>query len=151
MSDSLKESLEGAGIGLLGGLVIGISEAEWLRIAIALALITYAGNFLRGNTTGSPGNSLRIAFTGIGAFYAILIGLYINGQHLFDQTPKKTIDEWINAGYSPQQSRFLYLKQMEKGFQKKQSDPAETQLLKKVLSIPGTEVDKPVPDSVSSN
>jgi hypothetical protein len=117
MKGSLKESLEGAGIGLLGGLVIGISDADWLRLAISLALLTYAGIALKKNGSSSA-DSFRIATMGLTAFLAIFLGLYVNGHLLFEKTPKDAIARWINAGYSPAEARELYLKQMDFNMQK---------------------------------
>ena len=114
MIKNLKDSLEGAGIGLLAGLVIGISDADWIRLAIVLALFAYVGKDLHRNKTDSAVSSYKTTFTGIASFLAVIIGLYINGQQLFRESPKMTVSEWINAGYSPEQARVLYLKQMEK-------------------------------------
>jgi hypothetical protein len=112
MANNLKESLEGAGIGLLGGFVIGIIEADWIRMIIALALIGYAGKVLTGRNETSVRDSYRLAFTGVAAFLAIFAGLYINGLKLFKQTPKEIISSWVNAGYNPSQARELVLKQI---------------------------------------
>lgn len=117
MKGSLKESLEGAGIGLLGGLVIGISDADWLRLIIALALLTYAGIVMK-KSSSSHTDSYKLASMGLTAFLAIFIGLYVNGHQLFEKTPKDVISTWIDAGYSPTEARELYLKQMDFRIQK---------------------------------
>ena len=153
MSNSLKESLEGLGIGLIGGLVIGISEADWLRLALGLALVAYAGKVLHQSKTGSPGNSLKVAFTGIASFFAVLIGLYINGQQLFEQSPKKAIDSWVDAGFSPAQARALYLTQMTKKVQKNSTvSPAMKYLIRSMITQTrrGDSLE-PAKDSISDN
>lgn len=111
MAYNLRASLEGAGIGFFGGLVIGISEADWLRFAIAIALITYAGKALQKNESNQAAVSYRLAFTGLASFLAILIGLYVNGFQVLKQTPKDAVTLWVNAGFTPAQAREIYLKQ----------------------------------------
>ena len=112
MAYNLRASLEGAGIGFFGGLVIGISEADWLRFAIAIALITYAGKALQKNESNhQAAGSYRLAFTGLASFLAILIGLYITGFQVLNQTPKDAVTMWVNAGFTPAQAREIYLKQ----------------------------------------
>ncbi|PKP01740.1 MAG: hypothetical protein CVU14_04655, partial [Bacteroidetes bacterium HGW-Bacteroidetes-9] len=112
MAYNLRASLEGAGIGFFGGLVIGISEADWLRFAIAIALITYAGKALQKNESNhQAAGSYRLAFTGLASFLAILIGFYITGFQVLNQTPKDAVTMWVNAGFTPAQAREIYLKQ----------------------------------------
>ena len=111
MAYNLRASLEGAGIGFFGGLVIGISEADWLRFAIAIALITYAGKALQKNESKQAAGSYRLAFTGLASFLAILIGLYVTGFQVLNQTPKDAVTLWVNAGFTPAQAREIYLKQ----------------------------------------
>ena len=150
MSVKLKESLEGAGIGLVAGLVIGISQAEWLRVVLALALIAYAGKVLQGNKPVSAGGSYKAAFTGIASFFAILIGLYIHGQQLFEHSPKEAINTWIEAGYSPQQSRALYLKLWEREMLKENPVPPHMDtLMRKVISETGA--DSVIPQKVTTS
>lgn len=110
--------MEGAGLGLLGGLVIGISEAEWLRLAITLALIAYAGQALKENKSDTAGNSYRLAFAGFASFLAVLAGLYLNGQQVFRQTPRETVALLTEAGYTPEEARKIYLKQTVTGKQR---------------------------------
>jgi len=113
MAGNLKESLEGLGTGLLGGLVIGMVESDWVRVLIVLALIAYAGKTGQKNNVISTGSSFRISLTGIAAFVAILAGLYISGQQLFEVSPKESVERWVRAGYSPAKAREMYLKKLD--------------------------------------
>ena len=149
---NLKDLLEGAGIGLLGGIVIGISEADWLRLAIVFALFAYAGKDLLRNKTGSAIDTYKTTFTGIAAFLAVMIGLYINGQQLFRESPKEAVSEWINAGYSPEQSRVLYLKQMEKETKNDTAvSPIIQSLIQRILTSSGRDSLLTGKDSISNN
>jgi hypothetical protein len=151
MAINLKDSIEGAGIGLLGGLVIGISDADWLRLAIVFALIAYTGKDLFGSKTGSAGNSYKITFTGMASFLAVMIGLYINGQQLFRDSPKEAVAEWINAGYSPVQARVLYLKQMKKDVENKNTmSPLMQSLIKTIITSSGRDSLSSGRDSISN-
>lgn len=105
--------MEGAGIGMLGGLVIGISDADWIRLAIVLALIAYAGNALKTNKPNPAGNSYKYALTGFAAFFALIAGLYLQSHQVFEQSPREAITLLTEAGYSPSQARDIYLKQIE--------------------------------------
>ncbi|MBK7029090.1 MAG: hypothetical protein IPH45_07700 [Bacteroidales bacterium] len=113
MTEYLKDSLEGLGIGIIAGLVIGLTDNDWIRMTLAIALITYAGRALGNYTQNLPGPSYRIAFMGIFASIAVLAGLYIQGQHLFRETPLKSIEKWVKAGYTPIQARQLYLESLQ--------------------------------------
>ena len=151
MTDNLKNSLEGAGIGLLGGLVIGITDAEWLRVAIVFALITYAGKGFLGNKISTAGNSYKTTFTGIAAFLAVIIGLYTNGQQLFRESPKEAVYEWIKAGYSPEQARVLYLKQFEKEVKNDTAvSPYMQSLIQAIVTSSGRDSLVAVKDSISN-
>jgi len=147
----MKESLEGAGIGLLGGLVIGISEADWLRLAIALSLIAYAGIALKENRTNPAGHSTRLAFTGFASFLAMLVGLYLNGQQVFKQTPKEAITLLTEAGYSPTQAREIYLKQIEWNKpEKDESAPTLKSIIDAYLAPAGTDSVPDLTDTTSN-
>jgi hypothetical protein len=151
MTDNLKNSLEGAGIGLLGGLVIGIVDADWLRLAILLALFAYAGKGFLGKTTSPSGNTYKTTFTGIASFFAVIIGLYINGQQLFRESPKEAVYEWINAGYSPEQARVLYLKQFEKEVKNDTAvSPFMQSLIQAIVTSSGRDSLVAVKDSISN-
>lgn len=124
--------LAGAGIGLLGGLIIGITDSEWIRLIIAFALIALTGKSLKEplhHAEVSPGQT----FIGIAAFLAVLIGLYINGQQLFKQSPAETIDKWVEAGFSPPEARAMYLKQWELENQQDREPSAKEQAMFKSL------------------
>ena len=111
MVQNIKESLEGAGLGLVLGLVIGVSEVDWLRVVLVLAIIGFATKTIMDKER-SAGSSYRLALLGITSFFAILIGLYINGQQVFKQSPKNAIAYWEKAGFTPAQARQLWLKQL---------------------------------------
>lgn len=149
MKSSFKESLEGAGIGLLGGLVIGISDADWLRLIIALALLTYAGIALKKYGSSSS-DSFRIATMGLAAFLAIFLGLYMNGHQLFEKTPKDAIARWINAGYSHAEARELYLKQMDLRMQKAASSSNAGSTIFKALMARNSSDSLTTGDSIAS-
>ncbi len=126
----MKEKLAGAGIGLLGGLIIGITDSEWIRLIIVFALIALTGKSLKEtlqHAEVSPGHT----FLGIAAFLAVLIGLYINGQELFKQSPAETVDKWVKAGFSPREARVMYLKQWELENQQDNEPSAATQAMLK--------------------
>lgn len=118
MGKNLKECLEGAGAGLVGGFFIGFVDADWLRVMIAIALIAYAAKTLQIIKPASVANSYKIAFSGIAAFLSLLIGLYINEQKLFKQTPEQAVSVFVNKGFSPAEARELYLKQIDPVLQK---------------------------------
>jgi hypothetical protein len=152
MPDNIKESLEGAGIGLLAGLVIGISDADWIRLAIVFALFAHAGKDLLRNKPVSVINSYKTSFTGIASFLAVIIGLYINGQKIFRESPKEAVSEWINAGFSPAQARVLYLKQMEKEVKNDTAvSPFMQSLIQKIVTSSGGDSPATVKDSISNN
>ncbi|MBK7172323.1 MAG: hypothetical protein IPH84_03615 [Bacteroidales bacterium] len=109
----LKDSLEGIGIGLISGLVIGLADNDWIRMTLAVALITYAGRALGNHKENIAGPSYRIAFMGIFASFALFGGLYIQGQHLFREAPLKSIEKWVKAGYTPAQARQLHLQSLQ--------------------------------------
>lgn len=113
MWNKLKESLEGAGIGMLGGLVIGLSDADWLRLAIALALFAYAGSTKKNLIPETATDSFRKTFTGIAAFVAVFAGLYLNGHQIFEKTPGEAVSSLTEAGYTPSQAREIYKEQIE--------------------------------------
>ncbi|NTW24956.1 MAG: hypothetical protein HGA37_09665 [Lentimicrobium sp.] len=129
----MKEKLAGAGIGLLGGLIIGITDSEWIRLIIVFALIAFTGKSLKETLQHgdvSPGQSL----VGIAAFLAVIIGLYINGQQLFKQSPSATVDKWVKAGFSPPEARAMYLKQWElENLQDNEPSAATQAMLKSFL------------------
>lgn len=126
--------LGGTGIGLLGGLLIGITDSDWIRLILALALIALTGNSLK-DTILKADISPRQSLTGIAAFVAILVGLYINGQKTFEQSPSDAVDKWVKAGYSPGESRALYLKQWEwENQQDSEPSPAVQAMIKSILN-----------------
>jgi hypothetical protein len=108
-----RETLEGTGIGLLGGLLIGLSDADWLRLAIALALFAYTGSTRKNLIPETATDSYRKTFTGISAFVAVLAGLYLNGQQIFEKTPGEAVSALTEAGYTPSQAREIYKQQVE--------------------------------------
>jgi hypothetical protein len=152
MIKNLNDSLEGAGIGLLAGLVIGISDSDWIRLAIVFALFAYAGKDLLRNKKDSTDSSYKTTFTGIASFLAVIIGLYINGQRLFRESPKEAVSEWINAGYSPEQARVLYLKKIEKDHENKDSvSPLMQSLIQTIIKSSGKDSLPAGKDSIINN
>lgn len=134
MSQKLKQLFEGAGIGLLGGLLIGITGSDWIRLIIALALFAFTGNSLKETFTKAE-PSLRQSATGVAAFLAVLVGLYINGQNTFDQLPSESVDKWVKAGFSPEEARAMYLKNWEWENQKEnEPSPAVQAMIKSILN-----------------
>jgi hypothetical protein len=111
MLKNIREILEGAGIGLLGGLIIGISDHDWMRLTLALGLIAYTGG-VRRNLTNPEINHRRYTFTGFAAFLAVLAGLYLNRQQVFDQSPVEAVNALIEAGYDPAEARLYYVRQV---------------------------------------
>jgi len=111
MLKNTRELAEGAGIGFLGGLVIGIADHDWMRLAIALALIAYSGG-LKKNQLSPDTNQFRRTLTGFTAFLAVLAGLYLNKQQVFEQSPREAVNALTEAGYSPPEAREFYLKQV---------------------------------------
>ena len=130
MTGNLKDSLEGAGIGLLGGLVIGIVDADWIRLAIALALIAYAGSGVPGKTPVTIGRSVKTIYMGLASFLAVLVGLYINGNQVFNETPKEAVGKYMKAGYSPEQARILFLREIIKENDSNDTDSSGSGVLK---------------------
>ena len=111
MSNSTKQSLEGIGLGLITGLVIGISESDWLRVLIALSLIAFALKTLNVSENTPANHSYRIAFLGISSFLSVLFGLYIHEQQIFKPSPKDEMAYWLKAGFTPAQAREQWMKQ----------------------------------------
>ncbi|MFH1119034.1 MAG: hypothetical protein V1775_04370 [Bacteroidota bacterium] len=136
----------GAGIGLLGGLLIGITDSDWIRLLIALALMALSGNSLKGSILKAD-ITLSQSFTGVAAFVAILAGLYINGQEIFKQSPSDAIDKWVKAGYSPEESQGLYLRQWE-WENRKDSEPSQAVqvMIKSILDSMKPDDDKEADD-----
>ncbi|MHC1776684.1 MAG: hypothetical protein AB9834_14870 [Lentimicrobium sp.] len=146
----MKQISEGAGIGLLGGLLIGITDSDWIRLIIALALIAFTGKSLK-ETILKAEPSLRQSATGIAAFVAVLVGLYINGQKTFDQLPSQAVDKWVKAGFSPEEARAIYLKTWECENQKdSEPSPAVQAMIKSILDRMDTRggADKEINDSI---
>lgn len=139
MAKNIRQILEGTGIGLLGGLLIGIADSDWIRLLIGLALFALTGkslkdSILKGDT--APGQS----YAGIAAFFAVLVGLYINGQEPFRQLPANVVLKWIDAGFSPEEARAMYLKQWEWENQKDDEPSAAVQgMIKSILDRMGVE------------
>lgn len=147
MAKILKQIFEGTGIGLLGGLLIGITDSDWIRLILALALIALTGNSLKDSILKAD-ISPRQSYTGIAAFFAVLVGLYINGQRTFEQSPSDAVHKWVKAGYSPEESRALYLKQWEWENQKdSEPSPAVQTMIKSILDRMGSESQASEPDS----
>jgi hypothetical protein len=149
MAKNLKQIFEGTGIGLLGGLLISITDSDWIRLIIALALIAITGNSLKDSILKAD-ISPRQSYTGIAAFFAVLVGLYINGQRIFEQSPSDAVHKWEKAGYSPEESRALYLKQWEWENQKdSEPSPAVQSMIKSMLDRMGSESPASEPASES--
>lgn len=102
-SGRLKETLEGTGIGLVTGLVLGLVDADWIRMTIVIALIAYVGR-------DAGKHALRSGITGLCATLALFAGLYIHGNQLFKETPQMAVEKWMQAGFTPSEARQLYLK-----------------------------------------
>jgi hypothetical protein len=115
MTKNLAGFFEGALVGLLGGLAIGISDADWLRMVLLSAILAYAGKTLLGVKTTSVIHSYKIAFTGFACFLAVIAGLYINEQKLFRESPQQAVSHLVKAGTTPEQAREIYVKQILPG------------------------------------
>lgn len=115
---------------MLGGLIIGITDSEWIRLIVAFTLIALTGKSLKETVLNTELSSKQ-SFVGIAAFMAVLIGLYINGQELFKQSPSETVDKWVKAGFSPREARAMYLKQWELENQQDNEPSAATQAMLK--------------------
>lgn len=139
MGKNIRQILEGTGIGLLGGLLIGIADSDWIRLLIALVLFALTGKSLRDSilkADSSPGQS----YAGIAAFFAVLVGLYINGQETFRQLPANVVEKWVNAGFTPEEARAMYLKQWEWENQKDDEPSTAVQgMIKSILDRMGVE------------
>lgn len=139
MVNNLKHIIEGTGIGLLGGLLIGITESDWIRLLIAIALFASTGISLKGAILKkdiSPGQS----FTGIAAFVAVLVGLYFNGQQTFKLSPSDAVSKWEKAGFSPEQARAMYLKNWElEKQQDSEPSPAVQVMIKSIIDRKGSD------------
>jgi|GEM_PF-1264252 len=112
MNKQLAQILEGTGIGLVAGFVIGYTGSEWIRLILVFALFAFAGGSIKGFLQ-IDSNSQRSTLMGIATFVAILIGLFAKGYHVFDEAPAKAVARWELAGYSPVQARAMVLKQWE--------------------------------------
>lgn len=105
--------LEGIGLGLLVGLVIGLSDADWIRLLLVIVLIAFTGKSMKNALLNSETDQ-RFSFTGISAFFAVVLGLYISGQQYFRQSPSEIVTTLIQAGYTPSQAREIYVKRLDK-------------------------------------
>ena len=133
MYKNLKQLFEGAGIGLLAGLLIGITDSDWIRLVILLALFALASKSLKGFILKAETPTGQ-SFTGIAAFLAVMVGLYFNGHQTFRQSPAEAINKFRNAGFSPEEARALYLKQWEWENQKDSEPSAAVQaIIKSIL------------------
>jgi len=139
MPENTKHIFEGAGIGLLGGLLIGITDSDWIRLILVLALFALTSKSLKESILKAE-TPARQSFTGIAAFLAVLVGLYFNGHQTFRQSPAEEISRFRNAGFSPEQARALYLKQWEWENQKDKEPSAAVQaIIKSILDQTGSE------------
>ncbi len=139
MLKNLKQLFEGAGIGLLGGLLIGITDSDWIRLVIVLALFALTTKTLKDFILKAETHTGQ-SFTGIAAFLAVLVGLYFNGHQTFVQSPSDAINKFRHAGFSPEEARALYLKQWEWENQKdKEPSVAVQAIIKSILDKTGSE------------
>lgn len=139
MGKNIRQILEGTGIGLLGGLLIGIADSDWIRLLIALVLFAITGKSLRDSILKAD-TSPDQSYAGIAAFFAVLVGLYINGQETFRQLPANVVEKWVNAGFTPEEARAMYLKQWEWENQKDDEPSTAVQgMIKSILDRMGVE------------
>ena len=139
MGKNIRQILEGTGIGLLGGLLIGIADSDWIRLLIALVLFAITGKSLRDSILKADTSPAQ-SFAGIAAFFAVLVGLYINGQETFRQLPANVVEKWVNAGFTPEEARAMYLKQWEWENQKDDEPSTAVQgMIKSILDRMGVE------------
>lgn len=139
MGKNIRQILEGTGIGLLGGLLIGIADSDWIRLLIALVLFALTGKSLRDSLLKADTSPVQ-SYAGIAAFFAVLVGLYINGQETFRQLPANVVEKWVNAGFTPEEARAMYLKQWEWENQKDDEPSTAVQgMIKSILDRMGVE------------
>ena len=134
MSARNLHKLEGIGLGLLVGLVTGLSDADWIRLLLVIVLITFTQKSVKKSFLHSESDQ-RFSFTGISAFLALLLGSYISGQQYFRQSPSEIVTALVEAGYSPSQAREIYVKRLDEELKRKAAPAFNLQeLIQSVLN-----------------
>ncbi|TVQ19199.1 MAG: hypothetical protein EA361_00945 [Bacteroidetes bacterium] len=105
--------LSGTGMGLLLGLIIGLSVSEVVKVIMG-SLTVLLGAFLgfdRRNFSGMDKEtytkdknetlltSLRAGWFGLAVVAGILVGMWIRAQEVFTISIEKRVEQYTNAGY----------------------------------------------------
>jgi hypothetical protein len=113
--------LSGIGMGLLLGLIMGLSVSEVVKVVMA-TLTAVLGAFLGFDKRSFAGmaeeeyqkekqntlfTALRAGWFGIAVVGGILFGMWIRTNQVFTVSVSKSVQEWTDAGYTPEYARKL--------------------------------------------
>jgi len=121
--NSIKRAtvLSGIGMGLLLGIIMGLSNSEVVKVIMA-ALTALLGVFLGFEKRSFSGmqkeeyekdknetllTSLRAGWFGLSVVAGILFGMWIRTNDIFSIPVKKSVQHWIDAGYDSTYARKL--------------------------------------------
>jgi uncharacterized membrane protein (Fun14 family) len=121
--NSIKRAtvLSGIGMGLLLGLIMGLSTSEVVKVVMAAltALLGVFFGFEKRNFSGMQKEeyekdknetlltSLRAGWFGLSVVAGILFGMWIRTNEVFTIPVKKSVQQWIDAGYDSTYARKL--------------------------------------------
>lgn len=107
----LSQVFAGAGLGLLVGLLLGLSSSPTVALvvgALATAMTTLLG-FARADSnapsTSLSGSAVRLGSFGFACAVAVLAGLLMRTHEWASPSVGQQIDTLVKAGYSPDEAR----------------------------------------------
>jgi len=113
--------LSGIGMGLLLGIIMGLSTSEVVKtiFGVLTALLGAFLGFDRRSFAGMQSDeyekeqyntlytALRAGWFGLGVVFAILLGMWIRTHEILNLSPKKAVERWTEAGFHPDYARKL--------------------------------------------
>jgi hypothetical protein len=99
----LPEAFAGAGLGLLAGLLLGLSVSQVVGGFVA-ALSALLAGFLGLTAAPGPDRAWRIGAFGLACAAGVLIGLAIRSGALLAPSVDEDVREWQRAGYPTEQA-----------------------------------------------
>jgi MFS family permease len=98
----LADVAAGGGMGLLVGVLLGLSVAQAVGGVIA-ALSALIGGFL-GLTGGGDARSWRTAAFGVACVTGVLLGLFVRSGAVLAPSIEQDVAQWQRAGFSKEQA-----------------------------------------------
>ncbi|GAA0549991.1 hypothetical protein [Chitinophaga japonensis] len=105
-----KELFAGIGLGLLTGIIIGLSIAEVTGIILGALTSLLAAFFgLQGSREGEAGNQLIIGTFGFTCVLAIFAGLYMRTHNVLAPSPDASLRAYRAAGFDTSEIKKIVL------------------------------------------